>query len=96
MAQSVLAGQVADVAVVRVAVAADCAARGIVTSSVELFTEIGCKADIVTSATVGALPVLVVTCPVIEAGDWLVPTGAVKGTFPRALPGWTPVIMVAA
>ena len=38
------------------------------------------------------VPVLDVTCPVMDAGD---PTG-VRGIFPKLLPGCTPVMTVAA
>jgi hypothetical protein len=66
--------------VVRLAVAEDCEARGIVTRTVELFIETDCKAEIAISAAVAALPVLVVTCPVIEAGDLFALTSATRGT----------------
>src|SRR5579863_5996897 len=95
MPQSVLAGQVAPAAVPILAVAADCEAKGIVTSTGEPLTEIACRAEIVMSAAVAALPVLVVTCPVIEAADWFVPVCATSGTVPNAFPGCTPVITVA-
>lgn len=93
MAQSVLAVQLAPAAVLRFAVAADCAASGIVTSSEEL---IGCKAESAMSAPVAALPVLVVISPVTEAGPVAGPVSATMGTVPSALPGCTPVITVAA
>ena len=75
------------------AVVVDCPASGIVTITVEL---IGCNAEREISATVAAVPVLVVTSPVIEAGAALAPVCAVTGTMPSASPGFTPVITVAA
>ena len=75
------------------AVVADCPAKGMVTITEEL---IGCNAERVMSATVAALPVLVVTSPVIDDGAVLAPVCAVTGTIPSASPGCTPVITVTA
>jgi hypothetical protein len=58
LAQSVFAGQVASVAVVRFAVDADCTARGIVTITLD---EIDCRRESDMSAAVPVVPVLVVT-----------------------------------
>ena len=75
------------------ATVADCPANGIVTITEEL---IGCNAEREMSAAVAALPVLVVTSPVIDAGAVLAPVSAVTGTRPSASPGCTPVMTVAA
>ena len=50
-------------AFIRLAVSAGCLASGIVTSSVELFAQSACRAEMDISALVPALAVLVVTCP---------------------------------
>ena len=65
-----MAGQVEPAAVVRFADVADCPAKGTVMTS---DIPIGCRADSEMSAAVGAVSVLVVTIPVIEAGAVLSP-----------------------
>ena len=85
--------QVEPAAVVRFAVVADCPAKGIVTIIDEL---IGSNANREISAAVDALPVLVVTSPVIDAGAVLAPVCGVIGTMPSELPGCTPVMTVTA
>ena len=75
------------------AVVVNCPAMGIVTIKDELM---GCNAKREMSAAVAALPVLVVTSPVIDAGAVLAPVCAVTGTMPSASPGCTPVMTVAA
>ena len=75
------------------AVVADCPAKGMVTIRDEL---IGCNAEREMSAAVAALPVLVVTSPVMDAGAVLAPVCAVTGTMPSPSPGCTPAMTVAA
>ena len=77
----------------RLAEVADCSAKAIVTISDEL---IGCNAEREMSAEVAALPGLVVTSPVTDAGAALAPVCSVTGTIPSASAGCTPVMTVAA
>lgn len=70
VAQAVLLGQLEPAAVVRLAEVADCPANGTVITSDK---PIGCRADSEMSDAVAAVPVLVVTCPVMEAGAVFIP-----------------------
>ncbi len=90
MVQSVFVGHDAEACVVAVAVAENCCARGMVNVS----EEARCSAEIVRSAAVAAVPVEVVTVPVIEPGPVLVPVVAIIGILPSAVPRLTPVVMV--
>jgi hypothetical protein len=72
----------------RLAVAIDWPASGTVTNTMEPLTVTDCGAESDRSPEVAALPVEVVIAPVIEPGS----CAGVRGT----LPGWTPVITVAA
>lgn len=79
-------------AVIKVAVEADCAARGIVTSKLLPLTITVCSADSTRSAEVPTMPVLVVIVPRMEAGA----RAAVKRILPSAALDCTPVMTVAA
>src|SRR5258706_12420600 len=96
MAQSVVAGQLAPAAVLTVAVADDCCASGIVTCTALPPMVTLCSADTARSATIPVVPVVLVACPVIDAGAVLVPVTAFSGILPSEAPGCTPVVMLAA
>lgn len=83
LAQSVFSAHDGSAAVVTVAVAADCCASGIVASTL---APIDCSAETERSATVAAVPVLVVIGTMIVAGARGV-EGNVIGTIPREFPG---------
>ena len=78
-------------AVVKVAVDADCDANGIVTNKLPPLVAMFCNAESEISSGIAAVPVLVVIVPMIDPGT----SAAVTGTVPNAPPESTPVITVA-